>query len=610
MTASRVKGTADRPAAFRLSGITLVLCALLALPAAAAAQGDSPVRLMPLTGQPSPAPSVVPPATGIPPDTDFRQGIEAVPVLTPPNPEAIGLLDPGAGGLPADIWAQADRAVVLHALTVLPTDAPSPARQSLTRTLLLTAATPPAGCSSPTLVEVRLGKLLTMGATEQVRQLAAVLPPDARSEAVERAVNESLFIDNLLDEACAQASTGLDNHTTPYWLEASVFCDLLAGNRDKAALGLTMLREQGVDDPTFLWAAEHLAGQRVLSLRGFEIPRPLTIAMVRATGRPYPAGTLVDPQPWLLKAVALGTETDIDTRLKAAEQAVATGAMPAEDLAVVYESVSFNAADFKKSLSTLVDQPDSRTGALFWQVTRTQTVPLAIAEVIASALENARRQGFYLSAAALYSPLIRAIPHTEQFLWFAETAARALYAAGHVKDASGWYGLAAAAAPTRPQAAEARDALWPLHRLSGAPVDGTEEARLEAWRALVTRRAQQADTREPTTRRVNRLETRLLSLLQAVGQPVSMREWAALWSERGEDQGFMPSASRWHAASLAGRDHRVGEAVVLSLLLLQTADPGQEAEAALSRAVETLRQVGQIEAARTIAVESAVAAGL
>lgn len=602
MIDSRAKGRAGRVSAHLPLTLLATLLVLTAAPVPLLAQTNGPVQLLPLTGERPVDPTQIPPVD--------HEGIETTTVLPPPNPEAVGLLDSGAGGLPADMWVRADRAVVLHALSVLPTDAPSPARQALTQALLLTAATPPAGRSSPSLVEVRLEKLLVMGATESVRKLAEALPITARTETVDRIVADSLFVDARLDEACDSIAEGLLVHTTPYWLKGQVFCHLLKGANDQAALGMTMLHEQNAEDPTFLWAAEQLAGQRVLSLSGFPAPRPLTMAMVRATGRPYPAGTLVDPQPWLLKAVALGVGTDFDTRLKAAEQAVAAGAMTPADLAALYEAVDFNAADFKKTLSELVDQPTSRTGALFWQITQRQTIPLVTAEVVAKALENARRQGFYLSAASLYAPVIETIPHTDQFLWFTETAARALYAAGHFDAAQSWYALAAAGAPTRFEAAEARDALWPLFRLSGAPLDGTESERLDAWRGLVTRRAQEADTNEPTTRRINRLETRLLSLLQAVGQPVSMREWAVLWGESGEDQGFMPTASRWHAAGLAGRDHRVGEGVALSLLLLQTSTPGQEAEAALARAVETLRLVGQIEPARRIAVESAVAAGL
>lgn len=544
---------------------------------------------------------------------EVRDGILAIDSLGAVSAEATGLLDPGAGGLPLDMWQGSDRLVITQGMAALPVSGASPARHDLSRRLLLTAAPPPEGeAGGIDLLGLRAERLLALGATEDVRRLIAAVNPEALSgaevEPLRRAEANALFIDNRIEEACTVVEGGLTRFEAVWWQKASAFCQLVAGNLQAANLQLSMLREQGVEDAPFLWAAEQLAGLRVLSLNGLPDPTPLTIAMMRATGRPYPAGTLVDPAPWLLRAVALGGDTDIDTRLQAAEQAYLAGAFSRDDLAALYAQVSFPKDAFARALDDIVADGGGRSHALLWQMAGQQTVPAAQAEVIAAGLRASAARDKGLLGAHFYAPLIRDLPVTAEFLWFAEGAARALYATGDFSGGRQWFRLAAEAAPTNADAAAAADRLWGLDRIAFETVsDRWPERRLSAWRQAVAE-AGAAET-EPAARRLARLEARLLSLFQATGDRVRASDWAALFGRLPQD-GVVPPTPAWHAVTDATDALRIGETVLLSLLILGDSAPGRVSDAGLYRAVESLRLVGLEEAARRIAVEGAVAAGL
>lgn len=580
-------------------------------PAPVAAEAPSgPIRLFPdpgAEGQEAP-PEDAP--------REVRDGILAIDSLDAVSAEAAGLLDPGAGGLPLDMWQGSERAVIAQALRALPVTSGAPARNALARRLLLTAAPPPeagAGAETADLLELRLDRLLALGATAQVRDLVAAVSPDARpgaqAEPLRRAEANAWLIDNRTDEACAIVEDGLSRFDPVWWQKAATFCQLAKGNIQAANLQLSMLREQGVDDAAFLWAAEQLAGLRVLSLHGLSDPSPLTIAMIRATGRPYPAGTLVDPEPWLARAVALGDRTDMDLRLQAAEGAYLAGAFSREALTALYEQVDFPQDAFAQPLSEVVSEPGVRTNALLWQMAAGQTVPAAKVEVIAAALEVAADRGRPLLGAHLYAPQIAALPTATEFLWFAGPAARALYAAGDAEGGRAWFRLAAEAAPTSATAALAADAVWPLDRIAFETAsDRWPARRLDAWRRGATEAAEDADGADAADRPA-RLEARLLSLFQATGDRVRAADWAPLFGRPSHD-GAVPAAPAWHAITDATDNLRLGETVLLGLLILNDAAPGAESDAALYRVVESLRLVGLEDTARRIALESAVAAGL
>jgi hypothetical protein len=599
-----------------------------------------PLRLFPLPGTGAGAEADDGPAAKAAPEAprEVREGIVAIDDLGAVSAEAAGLLDPADSGLPADLWQGSEHTVIARALASLPVSAPSRSRSDLARRLLLATAAPPAAADSATaagtpaakadLLTLRLDRLLAMGATAEARALADAVSPDARpgaaAEPLRRTVADAWLVDNRLDEACAVIADGLTRFDGIYWQKASTFCDLVQGRPQAASLRLAMLREQGLNDEAFQWAAEQLAGLRVLSLNGLSHATPLTVAMMRETGRPYPAGTLVDPQPWLLRAVALGDKTDTETRLRTAEQAFLAGALDRDGLTALYDGLTFSDAAFATPLPEVAGRTGVRANALLWQMARRQPVPVAQAEVIAVALEAAETNRQGLLAAYLYAPVIAAMPRTPDLMWFVPVAGRALYGAGRPEEARSWFRLAAEAAATSSEAAQAADALWPLDRIATESTrDRWPPRRLAAWRQTLDQRA--GESGEPAAQRRSRLESLVLSLFQATGDRVTAADWAPLFDTApaadwaplfdtapaaGGAGGAGASLPAWHAVTEATDALRVGESALLALMILGDAPPDEVSGAALSRAVESLRLVGLEDPARRIAAESAVAAGL
>lgn len=606
----------------------LALAGLLAAvaPASAIAQeAGGPIRLFPVEterGRPATGPGADwTPRDGARPapmPREITSGILAVDDLGAVSLDAAGVIDARSGGLPVDMWAASRRDVVARALDVLPVAAPSPARQDLARRLLLSVAAPPPG-DGPALIDLRAERLVALGAAADALRLIATVPAGQMTEALAKARLDALLIDGDRGEACALAERSVARWETPVWQKAQVYCALIAGRREQAGLALTMLREQGIDDPAFLWAAEQISGLKGPTPGDLGTPGPLVLSMMLATGRPLPKGLLdrpgAPPAPWLLRAVALAPAEakaiPPEVRVAAAERAALHGAVSAGELANLYRAQSFAEDAFAQPLAGIVQAPTPLSGALLFQLAERQSVPAALAEVVVRALDLAERAGVGASAAALYAPLIEKIAPAPDLMWFAEAAGRALYRAGRFDSAGEWFQFAANAAAVDAAARRVADALWPLYRLSVEAVsDRWPEARMAAWRSLMVGRAEDSAGNEPTDRRVARVQARLLSLLQATGDRVEAADWAPLWDALPAADGFVPQAPVWHALGGAADELRVGETVLYALMAMGEADPADLSDAALHRAVESLRVVGLEESARRIAVEAAVAAGI
>lgn len=596
-----------------VGGLLLTASTVCAAPTPA----DAPVSLLPAPRSTSPtaSPAVSPAA---PPTNAAPAGV-MVEDLGALNQEALGLLDPARGSLPASLWQGSARATVVPLLAALPESPASPSLAALSRRVLLSAGSVPTRGSETsdapigTVLTLKLQALARLGLGNDLRTLSQNLPPAARTPEVERAINESLLVDGQTDTACAGAAAAIQKFDDVYWQKLMAFCHQLGGRSEAASAQVTMLRDQNVDDTVFFWAAESLSGLRVLPLNSYPQPSPLTAAMLRAAGKAYPSGTLVDPAPWLARLVALDNKADPVVRAVAAEQAFTRGGLSRDELMGVFEAIPLSDADRNKSLPTLAAEDSAKAAAQLWQMVKAQNTPTAIAAAISNAVQQASRRGQILAAAQLYAPLAEGLQPTPELLGFSETAGRILYAAGRFDAARGWYRLAVAAAASDANAAQAADVLWPLERMTTAMAfsNAPPADRLTAWRSRMVVRAQAPDVKESAIRRVARQESRLLTLLQATGDQIPNEQWAALWSSLpAEDTGTATATARWQALSTAADAHRVGETVALILLSTGGKSLAQVSDATLDRALSALRGLGMDSDARRLAVEAAVAAGL
>jgi hypothetical protein len=587
-------------------------CCLGAAPAALA-QGQTgqrpvgqPVPLLQQQPLPPPpgatAPSKQAPATRAQPDTPAAGGIQ-VETLGSFDRGGVGLLDDGDGGLGAGMWQDSDRDLVAGLLATLPVASTSPAQQDLTRRLLLSTATPPAG-EGGDLIGARLQRLLAAGQVDDVLALAerAALNASSASEPATRAVAEANLLSGRTDPACAIADARLATAEDGYWQQLATFCLALADKRSQVDFNIDLLREIGTKDDAYFALLPAVMGGKA-RLKSLPAPTPLHMAMLDEAGVKPPADMLDGAGPPIWRALALDTDTPMPLRLAAAERAAAAGALPVETLAEAYRAVPFAADKLAGAEQAARDEPGPETNALLLQAASAEADPAAQARLVQLALAAAQRQGDrYPLLARIYRPMLAALTPSAAMTWFAQDAGRALLAAGDLDGALGWFRSAHIGASNREAVALAAVVeLWPLLTVADdAERVGYGEETLDTWWQV---RQEEADPA-----RFGRAQA-LLAGLQVTGRPV--RE-TALWQSVAPvatETAPVPSPQIAVALADAAAAGRGGETVLLALHALGDNGPGNRHISTVATVAAALAQAGLEKEARRIMVEAMLARG-
>ncbi|MHA1112939.1 MAG: hypothetical protein ACTSRY_00330 [Alphaproteobacteria bacterium] len=541
------------------------------------------------------------------------------------DPDSAGVLDADRGGLGIDMWKGSDRALVERLLARLPVRTRSPVLRDLARRLLLSTATAPSALSASAgagrgggLMAIRMDRLAAMSDLLAVERLSRVASPEAENAAMARVQVESLLIRNDNAGACAKVRAVARHQRNAFWQRVLIFCQALASEHDKAALGLDLLRETGTPaDDAFVKLVNALAGDSAAVVDSLPEPAPLHLAMMRAARLPLPPDVTFSADPNVLSTIARSPNASLELRLEAAEKAEAMGALAPESLAQIYASIEFTveelsqAAEGAKADSATAEETTAeekapadgpRARGLLYRVAGAQADMAGRARVLRTALHAAARSGHYATVVRVNLPLVVEIAPDSGLIWFAADAARALYAVGRATDAAAWLDLVAGLADHDPAAAVARNALWPLAELlDGAGVRDWTPKMLAAWHAeIAATDLDVADARGAL----------LYGLLEALGEPVPDAAWTAMLREPFLASGILPVPPLWQALRRAAAAKRVGETVLLVLVALGDDGTARAHPMAMAAAVAGLRAVGLTAEARGLALEAALAAGI
>ncbi len=584
----------------------LVAAVVAATPAAWAADEtalQAPMTLVPLDGG-------VPAALLTTPAAPGRAAIEVNP-LGDISLDSVGVLGPDNGGFGQDLWRGTDRTVVESLLHRLPSDVRSPTLRELARRMLLTIATPPvmpSGAPPPrgsSLLVIRADRLAAMGEVDGLNELLAVVPSRLDDETMARVRVDGLLVAQENDEACRQIRNGISTYNArPYWQKAMVFCNMVAGDTNKVMLGVDLLRELGAaDDPVFLTLASAVVGGKA------EVPAdtsltPLYLAMLGAAGQPVPPSAVALAPPGLLVAIARSPTADIAVRAQAAELATAAGLLTGEALAQIYDAFTFTPEQLSNAISTYESGPGPMARAMLYQAARAQSLPATRAEVLRVALQpnNAAQiggVGVYQAAVRAFLPLLLEVPASSELAWFASTAGRALYAAGQFEAANAWLALGRQEAILNPQAATAVAALWPYSRLAGDAAMTTAGS-LAGWSAMSGTTGDAAQARR---------QALLRAAFQALGEQDGL-SWSTIAAAADVPARPLPAAALLYALQEASESQRVGETVLLTLVVLGAAGPADSHILALRSAIAALNRLGLGQEARALAIEAALANGV
>jgi len=568
----------------------------------APAQPAAPADSAPLSGQvtgrqsdtPRPSAPAVQPGP-LPSDPSVQ-----VDSLGAVDPDTVGTLRPDEGGFGLDMWRGTSRALVDKLLPALPADSSSAAMRSLARRLLLSSARPPAGeGKSGSLLQVRAELLAEMGDLDSLEALLNVIPSRVRTPELARIEANMRFLANDNARACALAAGQIGRDDRPFWEKAFVFCQALAGQHEKAALGVSLLRETGVDDKVFFDLVDALAGENAAAVGSLPDPTPLLLAMARAANVQLPADVIARNRPMILRAVATSPNAPVALRLEAGERAESMGALPAQTLRELYAAINFSKEELENPLSRAEAESGPLSRALLYRTSIAQTIPVAQAEAVAKALALGREGGRYVSTARVFLPVLNNIPPSAELLWFAPEAVRALLAAGETGQAASWYGVLRASALFNPESEAAVTVLWPVLHLAGiGEAADWQTGYLADWWTAV---------KDGTGGRAN--AALMFSLFDAFGEDVPDGLWEDLLDGSQRVTVAAPQPAVWFKLRAASEDGRIGETVLLGLLALGGTEPDQVSPVDLYTVLQRFRAAGLEAEARQLAVEAALAAG-
>ncbi len=507
--------------------------------------------------------------------------------LSTVDADSAGALTAAHGGFGASMWRGTRRSLVEMLLPRLPVDTGSRAMRDLMRRLLLSAAGAPEGESVPgSLAALRARMLLAMGDLEGVEGLLEAASARAADPVLARIRTDALLLANDNAAACAVAADQISEATAVYWQKALIFCQALAGEHDRAALGVALLGEMGEADPAFFALVAALAGEPV-RIDSLPDPTPLQLAMARAAKVALPADVVSSDHLAVLRTVAVSPNASVETRLEAADRAQAAGALPADTLRQLYTAIHLE--------QPAEDAPRARAGA--YRAAVAGETPGARAEAVAEALKAGREQGRYVATALVYLPLLADIPPSPEIMNFAPEAIAALLVAGKRETAENWYAALTATAQVDSQAGAALLAAMPLAHLAwAADSEGWDSGDLAAWWPSVRDTAGARDR-----------ATRVYTLLDATGSAVPERLWEPLLDGAGRSTVTMPTVAllnRLAASAVAGR---TGETVLLALLALAKGGPSATDTTTLGQAVRSLGAVGLEDEGRALALEAMAA---
>jgi hypothetical protein len=610
MTACR----ADRTVRGVLAALLLAVGA--AGPALAQTPGSNllrppPARVEPPATAPEPAGESLPRAV---PQLQAPAGIE-VEAARPLDPEAIGLIDTARGGFPPDAWAASGRAFAERLVRDLPAPLASrPLRELAWRALASNAAGPlvatslagPGANVSANFAGLRAARLRALGDIESAAELVRRIPDRMAGPALARLLIDDAFLAQADERACALVREALARGRDVAIQKALMFCQALAGDGDRAQLGLAMLRDQGApEDPVFVTLLLAVGGDgrgvRVDTLRNAD---PLALAMLRAAKVAPPADSVQGSDPAVLAALARGDWGTPEFRLAAAERAEAFGALPAGELAAFYRAIELTAAQAADPAAFARADGGPRGRAALFQAADAAAIGPERLAALQALWSHGRERGGYATLARASLAMLAQTPPLPDYRFAAADAARVLLMAGERDAAAGWIRLVRAAQIGADAAAATEAArIWLLATLAGIETGETRNAaRLAAWRqALDASDARNAAVRASIG----------VALLGGLGHLPGGGAAVALPQTAFERQtASLPHPALIAALHEAGIGGRAAECALLVAHILGSEGAAGAPVYVLLSVLDGLRAVGLEDNARALALESAIASGL
>tara|TARA_E500000331_G_scaffold342407_1_gene375941 strand:+ start:2268 stop:4340 length:2073 start_codon:yes stop_codon:yes gene_type:complete len=385
------------------------------------------------------------------------------------TPDAVGVLRTEVGGLGEDMWEGISLDTAERLFDHLPSRLGSPVLADLVRRVSMTAAKPPEGQSNGEQLAVRrVSQLIKMADYASALSLLSVMPRQGRGAGLKRVEAELKLLTGDQVGGCSIVRDEVRRNSGNFWQKALVFCQLVSGQEAQAELGISMLREVGVEDVIFFQMVDAMSQDLA-----YQVSKPeklnffslLMLSRIKLTLTPdiienLPAGATL--------ALAVNSRLPAEVRLSALEQAAQMGLL--SDIRIkrlfkdIYEQLPPPAEAEKIAKKTGLNRvtagnvdkvskldTDSntviQTKAYFARIIKRARllatsigtpVPAVKAEAAFGALVSAHADGVFAAWAGLFRDDITTIEPTSDYIWFAPHALRASLANGQHERAIAW----------------------------------------------------------------------------------------------------------------------------------------------------------------------------
>ena len=360
--------------------------------------------------------------------------VETAPLST--DAFSTGTLDRTAGAMPPTLWRTSDPQQVDFLLDTAPTRPASPSLGEVMKRTLLSPGAAPDG-AAPSLGGKKILALAKVGFLDEARTVASI-SSDGREGAW--ASQAAAVMDLLTDDAAAACRRGAglsSGRDELFWVKLRVFCYARADERDAADLTLNILRERGAvsgNDDAFLTAA----ATGVLPKTPLDVDTALQYAIGKLLELPLAPGLIDSADGGVLVAVSRDLALAPETRIAAAQRAVAMGILNIASLRDIVSSTTFDVAEIGNAPTIAATQAaNPLTDALLYQSIQEMTAPEFIrdkAQRIALALSMADSFHRAYALSQLYADDIATL---EGVLLSPEEAARFALARMAVGDSVG-----------------------------------------------------------------------------------------------------------------------------------------------------------------------------
>ncbi len=457
------------------------------------------------------------------------------------DPDSVGVLSVEAGGLGSEMWHGTERALIDRLLPVLPVKSPSPALRGLmVRLLLSPGVVPPATADSSNFSALRVRLLMQMAEYAEAGQLLSALPREIRLGALLQTDVDRMVLSGETASACTIVAREVQTDVAAYWQRAQVFCQIYAGEGNKAALGLSLLREMGGAETIFFRLAEAAISKTPVAVEDPQGLSPLQLATAIVGKAEFPDSVTKTTDSRLLKVLLTEPTFSPAQKFEAIEQAAEIGLLRGDGLRQVYAEAM---ARLKKPEAEVVDVATALQRAWLYQAAARVPVPTAKAEAIAQAFQSARKDGRFSGVARLFRPLLATIERSRDLLWFAPDAMLAAAAAADADIAGAWFQLIRTSALIQIDSRPILAAVTPLARIM--KLAGAENAEKISQAAAPLSEPALVSMPVPAPIQKTTVNLGVSALLAGLGDRVAETAWWPSAGANARDKISFPDPGLW-----------------------------------------------------------------